>query len=322
MNMKTDVRVLFSQEGKFETKKRVNRHQEPVSRQWLDQIEEGVKSEELLVFEKTVPIFRYPSQITIHGLFPSLGKNWVHGYKYLFQNKNRSIGVKYGAIDEKKREFIADYLKYIGIRYRRNSSTHSFTKTVTTTKETFREKVEELKDLYDKVDTNLVYGYKNLQAYNFMGQLHVELTFCVNAILEKDLLEFTGKILSQESRLLLVLDAAQKREERLKAEMARKEAEQVERRRILADNQGVIDKILSLGTWVTKYEGPGTFLTYDLNYNNEFVIRKKVLATPPGAKALRLVEKTFDNLQDCLNHSLDLRHGTIYRGTVTGVKID
>lgn len=69
-----------------------------------EEIENGVDIETL---EKiNVPVFRYQTQITIHGKLPGLSNYRVMGYKSLFENANGSIGVKYVAIDGKKKSII------------------------------------------------------------------------------------------------------------------------------------------------------------------------------------------------------------------------
>lgn len=67
-------------------------------------IEGGVDIESL---EKiNVPVFRYGTQITIHGKLPDLNSRTVLGYKSLIKNQNGSIGVRYVAIDGKKKQRI------------------------------------------------------------------------------------------------------------------------------------------------------------------------------------------------------------------------
>jgi len=58
-----------------------------------------------------VPVYKYRTQITIHGLFPELKNNYICGYKNLFQNKNLSIGVKYTAIDRLKKAKIFETVR-------------------------------------------------------------------------------------------------------------------------------------------------------------------------------------------------------------------
>jgi hypothetical protein len=67
-------------------------------------IENGVSIE--VLESLNVPVYRYQTQITIHGLLPDITKDTVNGYKSILLNGNGSIGVKYIAIDgEKKKLF-------------------------------------------------------------------------------------------------------------------------------------------------------------------------------------------------------------------------
>jgi hypothetical protein len=67
------------------------------------EIEAGVTLERLQSLN--VPVFRYHTQITIHGQLPDFDTSIKqNGYKSVFRNGNGSIGVRYVAIDaEKKR---------------------------------------------------------------------------------------------------------------------------------------------------------------------------------------------------------------------------
>jgi hypothetical protein len=80
----------------YDSKNITNKGTETISKETLELIErEGVTLETL---NKT--------QITIHGLFPELGNNYIGRYKNLFQNKNLSIGVKWAAVDYYKKKHI------------------------------------------------------------------------------------------------------------------------------------------------------------------------------------------------------------------------
>ena len=68
------------------------------------QIEEGVTLETLM--ELNVPVYRYQTQLTIHGKMPSLTTQRVAGYKSLVENGNGTIGVRYNAIDAQKKDIL------------------------------------------------------------------------------------------------------------------------------------------------------------------------------------------------------------------------
>jgi hypothetical protein len=66
-----------------------------------ERLEKGVTLEALE--DIGAPVFRYATQITIHGLLPDYSPP-PFGYRFLTKNKNGSIGVKFGGIDAAKKE--------------------------------------------------------------------------------------------------------------------------------------------------------------------------------------------------------------------------
>ena len=68
------------------------------------QIQQGVTLEELQALN--VPVYRYYTQITIHGVLPDITSDTIRHYKALVKNKNGSIGVRYKAIDAEKKALV------------------------------------------------------------------------------------------------------------------------------------------------------------------------------------------------------------------------
>ena len=67
-----------------------------------DELENGVTLEKLSTIG--VPVFRYQTQVTIHGRLPDFNpETRPGGYKAVFKNGNGSIGVKYCAVDLPKK---------------------------------------------------------------------------------------------------------------------------------------------------------------------------------------------------------------------------
>ena len=99
------TKELFSR-SMSDTRKTINRSEKIIPEEILREIEEkGVTCERLETLN--VPVFYYMTQITIHGQFPEIMRTQAAtGYKSIFQNKNMSIGVKYIAIDIKKKKTI------------------------------------------------------------------------------------------------------------------------------------------------------------------------------------------------------------------------
>lgn len=70
-----------------------------------EQLESGVSLEALDAIG--VPVFRYQTQITIHGKIADFNPNAKPGgYKAVFKNGNGSVGVKYSAIDGEKKKLV------------------------------------------------------------------------------------------------------------------------------------------------------------------------------------------------------------------------
>ena len=71
-----------------------------------DTLESGVTLESLETLN--VPVFRYGTQITIHGNLPRFSdSSRPGGYKSVFLNANGSLGVRYSAIDGGKKDMLA-----------------------------------------------------------------------------------------------------------------------------------------------------------------------------------------------------------------------
>ena len=154
------IETLFNID-KFDTRKVLNRSNKVIDKTILDEIEQqGVTCEHLETLG--VPVFYYQSQITLHGLFPELSYIQPTGYKSIFQNQNKSIGVKYIAIDYLKKkliyETIRDYLP--GWYILKNSGEYSlisFSKSFTD-KENYKAELANMKAKVEHIDKSLFSG--------------------------------------------------------------------------------------------------------------------------------------------------------------------
>jgi len=79
----------------------------------LQEIVNGITIERLESL--TVPVYQYSTQITIHGTFEDMPDNMrVCGYKSVFLNENKSLGIKYVAIDGAKKELLSHVSRLAG----------------------------------------------------------------------------------------------------------------------------------------------------------------------------------------------------------------
>ncbi len=192
-----DKKVIDIFKGKIDKKCKLNRSTKKVDSNLLTTIDNGTTIENLIELSKkfNLPIFKYQTQITIHGIFNELEFNYCYGYKHIFQNKNKSIGIKYGAIDEVKRQSLKKQLNYIGFYYSRSSNEQNFT----ITKRSFnindaKNDVIELQKTLKKIDNSLFYGGSNIIQGTYMGAIYSVLNLTINAIEQKNIDLFLKKL--------------------------------------------------------------------------------------------------------------------------------
>lgn len=95
---------LFSCDcGYTDKKHKLNLARRSVPESILREVENGCTIETLERIAADFPICKYKTQITIHGKFPPLLIDRIGGYKNLVRNKNKSVGVRWSAIDHEKR---------------------------------------------------------------------------------------------------------------------------------------------------------------------------------------------------------------------------
>lgn len=186
--------TFFTLEGECDKKNRLLRSDAHLTELEAARIDSGELSLEDLdaLVARKAKIFRYQTQITVHAQFPREVGGRVNGYAFLTNNKNGSVGVRYGAIDEAKRQRLARFLKYEGFRYEKNSTKHEFCLW-----KSFRNKDEavgylaEIKSLYDyEALRKLVYGQINIYGGAYWGMYYVALSITVNAIPGANIPEF------------------------------------------------------------------------------------------------------------------------------------
>lgn len=224
--------TLFSNNSGFDTRKKINRSDKQVSKELLDKIEEGITIEELDKID--LPIFKYQTQITIHGQFGELTRERIHGYKMVFQNKNKSIGIKWNAIDIKKKRHIYKYLRKIGYSIRFTSNEYYASKIMHYTEENY----ETLKKEYDQIDDSLIIGGKDLQlgVIPMVGKFLI-LKVDISAIREENVEPFLESF-GLDAKKKAELDEKQRKEE----EQWEKEMKEREKKREIERKQEIQKK--------------------------------------------------------------------------------
>lgn len=202
LNKRNITEVMVEGDFTSDKKNKLNRSDVKVSEETLSQIENGCPIEVLEALD--LPIYFYNTQITIHGYFPSLNTNSIGMYKNIIQNNNKSIGIKYSAIDWNKKSTIIKAVRLVEDNsYKCGYDSTSFyvysAKEVKDTKEV-KTAVEYYKNELKKFGKDLVMGDFSIFLSTVYGVTYCVLKINVNAIYEKNLFSFISLISTFNSR--------------------------------------------------------------------------------------------------------------------------
>lgn len=90
-----------------------------------DEIEHGLSLEALEACG--VPVFRYQTQVTVHGIIPGFDESAkIGGYQSIFRNGNGTLGVRYVAIDAEKKAALEEALTLCKSAWKPNVNSSGF----------------------------------------------------------------------------------------------------------------------------------------------------------------------------------------------------
>lgn len=298
-----NIESIFEKDSGFDQKNITLKCTNVVPDHFLKAIEAGVTSEELEDFSRAgLKIFKYKTQITVHGVFGELQKRYIGGYANLFQNKNLSIGIRYGAIDESKRQRINEKIHYAGFNYRRNSSDHCFELVKMVTAENWDRVKAYMFEQKSKIDTSLFTGGVYLYKASAFGVQYLCLEVHVSIIPEKNVDKFWQCLVSQD-----FIDSE------VEAKRLRNEAYKVEQEAARKAEQAIHDAAMAtaapdlayLEKQFPKFTGEpieGIFLKVGTNYRNELTYSVKYVYKPKGARLFKHNDTDYPTMQEALNH--------------------
>jgi len=292
-----DVENIFNFKTEFDKKSKLLLSDKKIPQILIDAIEKGdITSEVLETLD--FPIRKYMTQITIHGDFDNF--NQGYGYKFVFKNKNGSVGVKWQAIDWKKRKYIASYLKESGIYYFSNSTESYFCKNVAIDKDNYQSALEDLKELVETAKSAEYYGGAKIYRCSVYGQQYLVFQMVINGISESNvekLLSAFGYDKDMRAKVdaerLAKEEATKKeREERWANQKANKEKLLQELKIELEENGYSKDD-------VEKFENEAIYFQARMNWNNEkeFKLVKRYKKNP-RARCYHVVEKEFKSFKE------------------------
>lgn len=134
-------------------------------------------------------IYRYQTQLTVHGVCKEVLPEIRFGYKTLTVNKNGSVGVRWIGVDRAKKLGIISVLKQFGWSGVSNST--DLRPQLSARHQTFREAADaclEYKKIMDRVDSKLFYGSYSIYVLQspYFGFISV-LDLYINGILEANI---------------------------------------------------------------------------------------------------------------------------------------
>lgn len=188
--------VLVDDNFVSDKKNKTNKDNTIVKSETLDLIENGCPIEVLESLDLTM--FYYHTQITIHGVFPSLTTNRIGEYKNIIQNQNKSIGIKYSAIDWNKKETIIKAVRLTSdnefkVGY---NSTDFYVYKAIRINDNAVEVITKLKNDIKRFPSDILFGKFQIFMSNVYGVTYGVLKIDVNAIYEKNLWDFISLVSS------------------------------------------------------------------------------------------------------------------------------
>lgn len=295
-------------------KHKLNTCNKKVPQDYLDKIEDGCSLEQLeeMVSNK-FDIFKYGTQITIHGIFPELSVRRIGGYVNIIQNKNKSIGVRYTAVDRYKKERLFYLLRDVD-NWRIEDKSSSFLVYKMTSLPNNREEalkiVDEFKQKADKINKSLFIGNVSCYTFEFYGRYYICLEVNICCFYEKNftaLFENLSGMKLKEARVLQKKKLEKEKAERVQRELRwKKEAEEREREREQAKAKAkeIISKFISktpppsIYTKRENYElksGDKICRLYFDKYEKKLVWVESVCKKCFGKIHIKPIDKTFSD---------------------------
>lgn len=293
-------------------RKKVNRSDKTISEETKKVVmNDGITSE--MLNELDVPVFKYLTQITIHGDWEDFMDGLsIGGYKWLFTNKNGSLGVKYNAIDYDKKKRVYNALQHVGWKVRKTSNEFYAYQTaeIAGNKQEALENGKELIKKAKQVNTDYFIGgiEANLLHARFIGYV-VELRLTVNAIYGKyvkQLIEdVSGKTVEEIEK---IKEEKQRKREQEREERERKRQEKAERaqarreklRKQLKNDDRLkhVDEVLDHGSYIT-------IDVSDYSPDNDYPFKVITLWKKGRQKLFRRKKKTFETLDEAIEYARD-----------------
>ena len=198
------IENIFDASFAYDKKHKLNTSPKNLPLDIIKNINKGITLEQLNnLASKEYDIYKYSTQITIHGICKELTDNNVFLYKSLILNKNKSLGVKWAAVDAEKKSNICKTLEYFGWSTIQNSTKFYPTKVVRfSNKEDAKKQCAVYRNIIDRIGNNMFYGSYNIYIGEIFSMYFAVIELFINGIKQENVSPLLEKILDMDNETI------------------------------------------------------------------------------------------------------------------------
>ena len=199
-----NVEKLFENKFNYDKKHKLNTSPKELPLKIIENINKGITLEQLNELSvKSFDIYKYSTQITIHGICNDLTDNNVFLYKSLILNKNKSLGVKWTAVDSEKKANICKTLEYFGWSTIQSSTKFYPNKVVRfSNKEDAKKQCAVYRNIIDRIGNNMFYGSYNIYIGEIFSMYFAVIELFINGIKQENVTPLLEKILDMDNETI------------------------------------------------------------------------------------------------------------------------
>lgn len=217
----SNIEKLFENKFNYDKKHKLNTSPKELPLSIIENINKGITLEQLNELSvKGFDIYKYSTQITIHGICNDLTDNNVCRYNSLILNKNKSLGVKWIAVDTEKKNEICTKLEYFG--WTTNHTSLKFNPSLIKCSDNVADAKKQcnvLKTIIDNIGENMFYGSYNIYMGEIFGRYYSVLDLFINGVKKENVTPLIEKIIGMD------IDTINSKIESIEAERKRKSDE-------------------------------------------------------------------------------------------------
>ena len=200
----SNIEKLFENKFSYDKKHKLNTSPKELPLSLIENINKGITLEQLNELSlKGFDIYKYSTQITIHGICNDLTDNNVCRYNSLMLNKNKSIGVKWIAVDAGKKNEICTKLEYFG--WTTNHTSLKFHPSLIKCSDNVADAKKQcnyLKTIIDNIGENMFYGSYNIYMGEIFGRYYSVLDLFINGVKKENVTPLLEKILDMDNETI------------------------------------------------------------------------------------------------------------------------